>query len=283
MEMTDVLPTPAIESPGTEIPAPETPPPTQEGEKPQEIAVPKVDANDNATQAPETQRDKPKVSDFYRDRKEIKSLKDSLAAQNRQIEEMSAYLKQLQKSPDVPANGQFNNDFFTDPKKHLEALKAEIISQWEARESQMEQTRTMQEALELLLPKSSADAEESFEERIAKNPDRADKIDKMLKSTPLGKFFDIDPKGAAELMLMKLNDSKPQSSPAVIKKSLMGGTARGNPGMGGPKQTALQDKQAELRRLESEASNNVNLRFDEKHKERREQIRSEIVKLAEKE
>ena len=130
----------------------------------------------------------------------------------------------------------------------------------------------------MLFPKSSPESNETWEDIATKNPERAEKVMQILQSTGLDKFASIDPKQAAELVLLKLNAERPLTSPKVIPKSLMGGVARGNPN---PSKTAssVDDVLAEIKKLNSEVEKDPSLRFDDKFKERKTNLLAEADRL----
>ena len=152
------------------------------------------------------------------------------------------------------------------------------INEIKTEKVQIEQERKKQEALGLLFPKSSPESMETLEQRIRKDPDYADRVQEILESPAFSKLSEIDPKEAAELARLKIEAFKPTQSPKTISKSLMGSTARGNPGGG---KMTVETKMAELKKLSKEVDSNPKLRYDEKHKTQRETLMREITSLME--
>lgn len=276
-----------VADPQEEVVAPESaskeaPPEAKAPEESQSPANDKVDVVKPEPQVPAAPRARP--SDFYGFRKDIKSLKETISKRDQVIEEMAAYLKS-QKSPET-APTKFDKDkFFTDPEAELArrekafqdkvaTLEAEIKSMKEG-SSVNEHQKKEQGALEKLFPNQDGQ-NLSLEERMEAQTERMDKLNKLLKSMPvLDKAFALDPEGSADLILEKLN-AEPAKNPTVLPKKLMGG-AKGGSGAAS-NLSPKEQKMAELRRLSKEASENEELRFDEKHVARRTQLLEEIAK-----
>jgi hypothetical protein len=284
----EIISAPPVESPAAEPATQATDPVSQENEQPQETGKALVESPDNKPQVTETQRRRP--SDYYRERERIRRLEETLTQQSKRMEEMTSLLKDFKKPESSPADeGKFDpNEFWKNPNKVLsareqrllkevEALKAEV-SQWKTSQTQSEQAKHEREALELLFPKSSPDSEETLAERADVDPDRAERIYQVMKKYKLQGMIDSQPREAAQLILELLEKDKPKA-PTVIPKKLMGGTAKGTPAVGGAKLSSMEEKRAELRRLSEEASNNPELRFDENHRTRREQLIRDLERL----
>lgn len=283
----EVITAPPVVGAGVETPSIETPPQAQAPAEPQSTDVaPEVERNGNSPQAPNAQRVQP--SSYYRERERVRRLEEAYKAQSQRMEEMANLLREIKNpKPDVSAIQKITaEELLNDPErvlssreerliKEFNSLKEEI-SQLKNQGAQAESMKVEREALEMLFPKSSPDADEPLEERLD-NPERRELLEKVLKANPsLDRLMRIDPKGAAEFVLDKLNKSKPQTSPNVIPKSLMGSTVRGNPSGGSKQGLTLEDKMSELKKLSAEVEKDPALRFDAKHKERREKLRSEI-------
>lgn len=284
---TEVITVPPVGDAGFESPSIETPPQAQAPAEPQSTDVaPEVERNDNVPQATDAQRVKP--SGFYRERERVRKLEEAYKAQSHKMEEMANLLREIRNpKPDVSAIQKITaEELLNDPEKVLSSREERLLKEFNSMKEEISQLKNQgvqaesmkaeREALEMLFPKSSPDADESLEQRLD-NPERRELLEKVLKANPsLDRLMRIDPKGAAEFVLDKLNKSKPQSSPNVIPKSLMGSTARGNPTGGAKQGLTLEDKMSELKKLSAEIENSPALRFDAKHKERRDKLRSEI-------
>ena len=265
-------------------PSQETQVTSQEVSKPQSDSVTQVEANGNNAQAVETQRRKP--SDFYKERDRYRRLDETVRNQSRQMEEIANLLKEMRK-PAVSAEEKFDKEkFWNDPESALTARdqkhRAEVqelkqgLDQIRNQSVESQKASSMREGLELLFPKSSADSNETLEQRIRKDPEYAEKVQEILNSPAISKLAEIDPKSAAELARIKIDAIKPPQSPKVIPKGLMGSTARGNPGGG---KVTVESKMSELRKLTAEVESNPSLRYDEKHKAARASLMREVETL----
>ncbi len=160
-------------------------------------------------------------------------------------------------------------------KELFEKKLPEFLNTTEQRRTQ---DRNEQEALEMLFPKSSPEAAESLDARILANPELADKIVSLMKSTGLDVLSRTHPKEAVRLT-MKLLEEKPAPNPTVLKKSLMGGTARGNPNVGGQRPRAEKDLLSELKKMNDQLDSNPSLRQDTEFKKRRGMVMQELERL----
>lgn len=279
----EVITAPQEEGVGTETPSQETP--LEKSAEPQVPVTDKVEVSKPENQVQTVSR--PRPSEFYGFRKKIGSLEETLRQQNQTMQEMAAYIKSL-KSPDAVQDSKFDKDvFFTDPEQILsareKALRDEIeslrneIGSFKERQSVSERAKSEQEALEQLFPKTSPESEETLEERMENQQERVDKLMRLLKSKPaLDMLFKLDPKEAVALITERLDGQVQPKSPTVLPKKLMGGAKSG----GVSQSTNPKDqKRAELKRLMDEMSRNEELRFDEKHKERRENLIRDLERL----
>lgn len=257
-----------------------------------ESGLTQVESDVNTTQAPVPQR--VRVSDVYREREKVRRLQESFDSQSKKLDEVTSLLREL-KTPKQPEGtvSKFDLDkFVADPDGVLsereQRAQAKLLTEisslreelngmkGEKQKTESEQRR--QEALEMLFPKTSPDSQETLQELIDKNPERSEKIMKILQSG-LDKFAAIDPKQTAELVLLKLGAEKPLTSPKVIPKSLMGGQAKGNPAPG-KTSSSLDDLVSQLKKLSAEVDANPKLRHDEKFQEKRAFLLKEADRLA---
>ena len=247
----------------------------------------KVDNGDNKPQASEPQRRRPNPSEFY----EIRNLKRAMAEQKRQMDEMMARLQKSVQDPAEPHVGPFNKDeFFENPDKVLSAREKMLLKRieeldgrfntWEQRQSVSERSKVEQEALEILFPKTAGQEEMSLEERIGEDRDRFDKINRILMADEgaLEEYSVKNPRKAAAIVLALL--AKEGKNPLIMPKKVMGGKANGSPASGAPKPSSLEQKMSELKRLSEEAANNPELRHDETHRSRRDQLIRDIERLS---
>lgn len=286
MEETEVLATPSVESPAVETASQEVVPASQEDAQPQETEQPKVEGLDNKPQVPEAPRLRP--SDFHRQRERMRRQEESISSMSRQMQEMATLIKKLQPPEATGVQSKFEWDkFLTNPDDVLTAREKRFqdqiaklegkISNWETSQTQSEQNKNEQEALEILFPKAGPDDKTKWEERALSNRDRGEALVKLLQDTGLAEFSKVNPKLAAKLALKEFEEqTKP--GPTVLKKTLMGGNARG--GAGQKPVNAIESKRQELKRLNDETDKNPELRFDEKHRAAKDQVLREIERLA---
>lgn len=279
---------PVVETTAGETAAPETQPTTQVADEPQSTNTAPVETSNNAPQVTEPSRRKP--SDYYRERQTIRELKETVASLQKRMEERAAL---PEKKPDTQNVPDFDPAHFSpEHKRILLAREQALRDAYDAKVAQIEQKlngwqeskanevveRKHQEALEKLFPKSSPDSNETLEQRIKKDPERAMRIKEFLVESGLNEFSKVNPELAVEIALQKLGE-KPKANPTVLKKNLMGGAATGNPGMGEKRSVSEQDLRAENRKLSDQLSANPSLRQDVKFMERRAQILGDLERL----
>lgn len=284
----ETLTAPVVESPAVEPAAPETAPATQVVEQPQETTPNQVEVSGNQPQVPDTSRRKP--SDYYRERQTIRELKEEVAALKKFREEQASANKPQAVVPEVP---DFDPAHFSPEHKRIllareKALRDAYDAKFAAYEqrlteaqenkAQAETERKHQEALEKLFPKTSPDSNETLQQRIAKDPERARRIKDFLIESGLNEFSKVNPELAVEIALQKMGE-KPKANPTILKKGLMGGNGTGNPGMGEKRSVGEQDLRAENKKINDQLDANPALRFDEKFMERRRQVMGEIERL----
>ncbi len=273
-----------------------TEPAPQGSDQPQNTSQPQVEGTEQSTsrQAPA----RPKVSDFYESRREVKELRSEIQQMNEQIRKMG--LQQPAPTPKTadaaPTDEQLLQEYFKNPiafrKRELEQFWEELKKELrekefpqliEKRESERTYERNVQEALELLFPKNSSQPNEELADRIARDPGRAEKVKAVIKENKLD-LID-DPKIQANIALKILSqEAKPvvKVNPAVPKKSQMGSTVTGTPanGVGGMKNMTLQEIRAQQKAQADALENNPSLRYDEKFIATQTQIHDALVKRA---
>ena len=270
-----------VESVAVETAPIETSPATQVVEKPQETTNSQVETVVNKPQVQDPQRNRP--SNYYRERERIRKLESEIAS----IREEQARFKQSSETSKPKPEGTKPltvDELLANPdgvfKSRDERLMQEFnnlrqeISMLKDQKVNQEKDKNEREALEMLFPKSSPDADEPLEQRI-ENEERKEALEKLFRENPgLDRLMRIAPKEAAELALLKLQPPKPLTSPKVIDKKLMGGTARGNPGQS--RIVTLEDKMSELKKLKEEMNQKTELRFNPEHKSKRDSLMREI-------
>ena len=284
--MADEVTAPVVEGVLDETNPTEKEPTSQEAAPSQETTPSQVETKDAQPQVAEPQRNRP--SNYYRERERIRRLEETIRTQSEKMEELANFIKT---KPTPEGSDKFDKDiFFNDPEKILDSREKRLLKEFDLLKGEISQLKNekvnadklteSREAAEMLFPKSSPDADESLDDRV-QNQERQELLEKVLKANPsLDRLMRIDPKGAAELVLMKLNAPR-VGSPKVINKSLMGSTVRGNPSGGGKSKVSVEDKMSELKKLKAEVESNPSLRYDEEHTKRRTSLISEIERLAE--
>src|SRR3990167_874347 len=264
-------------------------PETQVSAEPQPTTDAKVERADNKPQAVETQRVKP-VANFYRERERVRRLEQSYQELLKRSEAQDNLLREIRNpKPEVSVVQKLTaEELLNDPEKVFTSREQRLLAEFNSLKEELskmknqgvqaEAMKSEREALEMLFPKSSPDADESLEDRL-ENPERREQLERLLKANPsLDRLMRIDPKGAAEFVLEKLN-KRPQASPNAIPKSLMGSTARGNPSGGTKTGNSPEDLMADYKNLTKEIELNPTLRFDKDHKAKRERMMSELDRL----
>lgn len=271
---------PLVTQPGVQTPAEQ-----------QVQGIPVVDGNvNNQPQVTETQRRK--VSDYYKERERIRKIEQANRDLTQKYDELSNLYKELKTpKPAVSEARRLTAEaLLNDPEKELSLRDERLLSEINALKEQFNQVANnraetekqleQQEALELLFPKTSPDADETLEERIT-NEERKELLMKIHKANPgLDRLMTIAPLEAAKLTLVMLGNQRPVSSPNTINKSLMGKTNTGNPSAGAKQKVAAEDLMSELRKLTKEATDKKELRFNKDHMKRRADLMKEIEKLA---
>jgi len=281
------------QTPESQVAVPET----QVSEQSQSAESVAVDSGQQEASSQTAER--PRPSDFYRDRREMRQLKTALNDSQRQIQELASYIKSQQtpsvvqpvaKEPDADA-------YWSDPVGYTQKIRDQIreelrkeISEsipktWEQMQVQDQRRRNEQDALELIFPKS-ANSNEALEDRIARDSAKAERIQRILVDTKLDILSREHPMEAARLAL-QLYDAeaketqKKNTNPNVIKKALVGGVPSGNPNNGGKlKMATIEEIKTEIGKMDKQLEVNPNLRFDDAFKQRKEQIKAQLVELA---
>jgi len=238
---------------------------------------------------------RPKPSDFYRERKETQKLRQMIIEQNKRYEELA---KRLEQSPtpqtQKPGRTFDANKFWTSPEEILAERERAIREEMEAdfqkkleehipkilseREQATQRERKEQEALELFFPKTSSDSKETLEERVKKDPLKAQRLMEILEEKKLSNHE--DPVIAAEIALaLYEREAKAQvkKNPGVISKSLMGPTATGSPG--GKPALSIQEVRAERQKLEKEKEDHPEKMLDPEFRKRWNLVKEQYSKL----
>lgn len=305
----ETLATPAVEGPGEGTPAQEPGSGPQEPNQAQETAAPQVEPGAQEASSTEQSRPPQQKASYYSQKREFGRLRDTIAEQNRQIAEMATFLKQRAEptapsKPNLPDWLKDPEAFWKTPQENLyrlqqeakEQAKKEALEEFQRylpnaiqeHSTRQEKERNMQDALEMIFP-NKANAKVTLEQRIAADPDRAERIMQILNDKGLNKLSETNPKDAAEFALMifekeqaKAAPSRPAPNPTVLKKSLMGPTAAGNkltPGGEKPMPT-LSELRAQKEQMEKQLEENSNLHFDPAFKQKREELKRQMTLAA---
>lgn len=283
--------------------APQVTDPTPQGtEQPQETGVTSVESNAQPTSSAATER--PKVSEFYRERNRLRRLE----AQIREFQSSNAELKkQLEKMTINPSvekaeqsltPEQLDQEYWKNPlqfqlnrekklrdelEKKIDALTGniqnEIPKYLEQTASKREFERQNQEALDILFPKSNSNKNLSDEERIASDPEKLKLVGEIIEEWDLKEMLQKSPLKAAKMInhFIEQKTKKPLN-PASPKKSQLSTTTSG--GVFNPSsKRSIDELKAEINKLHNDFTNNPSLRFDEKYQQRRKQVQEELNKL----
>ena len=271
-----------VEGAGVESPPQQTPPVAQAPAEPENTGIPpKVEGDVNKTQTPEPQR--PQYDGLFRqERKRIRRLEETIAQLNKKLEQPPAK---------VPTNEPLDHNLiFQKPDEYLTAREQRLRDEIAALRSEFTDQRNAQiasqkeqkglEALEKLFPKSSPDAKETLEERVQKNPERAEALKEFFDDPEIKAIAEINPDKAVKLAIAELGlAAEPKPNPLVLKKGAMGGTGTGNPGMGTKTSVSESDLLAEKKNLDDQLDKNPSLRFDDNWKKKKADVMASILRL----
>lgn len=248
---------------------------TQVVEKPQSVSTPQVESSDNKPQTSEQSR--PYEGLFRSERKRIRRLEETIQQLNKKLDTSKI---------DVPKDEPLDHSaLFQEPDKYLSqreqklmkeinALREEVTG-WKVNQEMQAKERRGLEALEKLFPKTSADSKETLEERVNKDPERAERLKEFFNLPHIKAMAEVDPDEAAAYAIEKLG-LNPKPNPLVLKKSAMGGTTTGNPGS---KSLSENDLLSEKRKLDEMLDKNPSLRNDDNFRKRKAQVISSLTRL----
>jgi hypothetical protein len=291
MDETQVVTTPPVEGSPEGTGSQAAVPTSQEAGQSQETGQAQVESREQSTSSQPSER--PQASGFYQARK--------LEKQIRQLTEEISRLKQQPKQTTSevkpPSAEDQMAEYFKNPveftKKQMqemrevirkELLEKELPEFIGRSESERENKRKEQEALELLFPKDSSKPNETLEERVRRDKVRTERIQQIIDEHGLNA---LDPKKGASLALMLYNQEvtarKPAPNPALPKKSQMGSTATGTPanGVGGNKTMTLQEIKAKNTQLDAALENDPSLKYSEKFIAEKAAVRLALTQRAE--
>lgn len=288
--MDEILATPAVEGPADGTAAQDPGSGSQEPNQVQETAATQVEPGAQEASSTEQSRTTQRPASYYSQKREFGRLRETIAEQNRRIEEMSNLFRQREQptapqKPNLPDWLKNPQAFWENPQENLYRLQQEakeqatkealeqfrrmLPSALQEHSTRQERERNMQDALEMIFP-NKADTKLTLEQRIASDPNRADRIMQILNEKGLNQLSQSHPKEAAEFALMQFDKetakaapSRPAPNPTVLKKSLMGPTATGNKLTGGEKaMPTLQELRAQKEQMEKQLEGHSELHFD---------------------
>ena len=272
-----------VESETAEPVKQETLPQTQVHVEPQTTDTPQVEGADNKPQSQEHSR--PYDGLFRQERKRIRRLEET----NSQLLKKLTEFETLLKPQNVQSEPLDHSLLLTEPDRYLSqreqklvneinALRGEVTNWKQTQEIQAQERRGL-EALEKLFPKSSPDSKETLEDRVNKDPERADRLREFFNRPSVKAMADIDPDEAVEYAMEKLGLKESKPNPLVLKKSAMGGVNTGNPSMGTKISVSEQDLLSQLKKLNEQLSQDSSLRLDDNFKKRKAEVISALQKL----
>ena len=249
--------------------------------EPQSTNATQVEGGDNKPQTQEPP--KPQYEGLMRaERKRIRRLEETINQLQKRLEQPSPKSDGLKNEPlDHTLINQDVDKYLTlREQRTLQPYEQRILAlerRWEDKVVQEENQKSLG-ALEKLYPKSSPDSNETLEERVNRDPEYSERL-KEFFNTPAMKAMSVaDPDGAVEYAIYKLG-IKPPVNPTVIKKSAMGGTGSGNPGMGNKTSVSESDLLSELKKLNTQLGINPELRKDEKFLKRKADVMQQLERL----
>ena len=273
----------------------------QGAEQPQVTEHTQVGGNENQTPSSKTS-DRPKPSEYYFARKREQGRISNLEKQIANLTEIIQKSGSQQTKPSeavTPSNDELLKQYLNDPigfqqkmmQTELQRLRAEIREKdfpevLKSRETSSLKERNEQEALEILFPKDNSNPNIPVEDRMMKDPEKAEKIQEILLRPSLAKLSIENPKEAAELALYLYDKekqvAKPPVNPAAPKKSQLTSTATGQPSghTGGVKKMTLQELQAEKAKLHEQLEKNPDLRYDDAYVAKMKEIKIALVNRA---
>ena len=265
-----------------------TPVQTETPQEPKTTLEPKVEGSVEKPQAHaernNSSAERPYDGMFRSERKRIRRLEETNNQLSEKIEKLVTLLEDKKKTSE-PLD---HNMILTDPDKYLtareqklreeiQALRNDVLTERQA-QVKVETERKGLEAIEKLFPKTSPDSKETLEERVQKNPERAEALKEFFDAPKIKAITNIDPESSVELALAKFGVPETKPDPLVLKKSTMGGTATGNPS-GGNKGNSEEDLLAEKRKLDAQLEANPKLRWDEGFKKKKAELMKNLERL----
>lgn len=261
----------------------ETLPVEQSTAEPQTTGTPTVEGADNKPQVQE--RPRPQDFAYRQDRKIVRRLEENNAVLLKELNELKQYLK----PKDVPSEPLDHSLLLTEPDRYLtlreqkmlneiNALRGEVTN-WKQTQEQQAQERIGLEALEKLFPKTSPDANESLQDRINKDPERAEQLKEFFNRPTVKAMANVDPNEAVEYAMSKLGlKAEKKPNPLVLKKGAMGGVSTGNPSIGTKTSVGIDDLRSQLKKLNEQLDKDSTLRYDDAFKTKMDEVKMSIAR-----
>lgn len=293
----ELLAPPTVEGTAPESAPQATPPISQETGTLQDTVPAQVESQQSTSQSPLAER--PKPSDFYRTRKEMKALRDQIDSLTNLVRDSQKARPASVEAPATQTPEELEKAFYSNPRgwfekqvallkeqhqKEIQALKDEEIPKiLETRTSQAQLVGKKREALEMLFPKTDTSPHDNIEERATSDPSRFERIDKIMKEYGLVEQFQVKPAESARLILklLELETKAAPKNPAVPQnKARMASVATGAPtGANGGKKMTLDEIQKAKNRLLDAANENPSLRTDERWLAERKNLTAQLDQL----
>lgn len=240
---------------------------------------------------------RPKPSEYYRERKETRQLREQLRELQQWREDELAKRRQASApEPQKPARSFDRDKFWVTPEEVLAEREKAIREEMEAtlekkleerlnktlteREKATAFERQQQEALELFFPKESADSKETLQQRIAKDPAKVERLQTILVENGLDELSDQvkAAKIAMKLYAEEVKAQAPKKDPNVIKKSLVGSTATSAAG-GAKGPATIEEIRSEKAKLEKEKDANPAVMFNDDFRKKWNLVKEQYTKL----
>ena len=257
--MEEVITAPPTEGSPAETGLQPTAPISQEPAQPEKQGEVQVENPESQATSKQPERQRPPVS-FYakqrREQEERRVLKETVQKLNEKIDQFQKQSSVVPAKPEISKEEQFQR-FWKEGPDYIERLLKEQQERYEqrlkdfeengvpkileSRESMRSKEMQKQEAWDVLFPKSSPDSRETMQERVQKDPQRAQRLEEIIREQGLDDVAESDPLKVARIatrIYALENPSSPARNPLAPKKSQMASTSSGTPPGGGKMNTA---------------------------------------------
>ncbi len=199
-----------------------TVPSSQEPAQPEKAGQTQVEGTvEQPLQAEEETR---QPSDYYKSRDKYRRRVDSLEQTVSDLQNQITTKDQ----PTVPSTDPGRLDaqkLYDNPEavflEREKQMEERMTRKFEQQQADFTHKQKQQEALEFIFPRTSPESRESLQQRVSKNPVKAERIQEILAEEGLDEFSKINPSKAAEITLGIYNQEvKPKrtTNPQAISK-----------------------------------------------------------------